>query len=485
MSNFPSRLQLIKTYFSKNFSKALATCALALAFPVEAIPDDLNQTRTVSPILPEDSLPFTISIEEPFFTLPAGLHSGASAVYKNKWVILAGRTNGLHGFDINPFPKNRQNTVAYVIDIETQRVYSRDLKSASSGLTQKQIDELSVTSPQSTMSGKTLYICGGYGIDSATGEFNTKDTVTAIDLPKFIDWVIRGKGTAASSLRQTSSSWMQVTGGTMYFTNPHLEGLLIFGQNFIGTYTAESNGIYTKQVRRFQIIDTGKKLYVQARDSESPNPNYRRRDLNVVPIIKGDKQEFLALSGVFTIAGGIWTVPVGISAEGETRMADPKAPNTFKQGMNNYVSATAELYSKSTRNMYVVQLGGLSYETYSSGTFTPDPEIPFTNQVTTIQMDDEGLFTQYLMNNEYPVILSTGSNYGNRLLFGAAAYFFYADGVPLFSNQVIDLDQLKSPVVIGYIVGGIMSTLPNTNYITDSTASPYVFPLMLIPRNQR
>lgn len=43
-------------------------------------------------------LPFTIEIEEiKNISLP-GLHSFAFGKYKNWWIILGGRTNGLHGF---------------------------------------------------------------------------------------------------------------------------------------------------------------------------------------------------------------------------------------------------------------------------------------------------------------------------------------------------------------------------------------------------
>ena len=36
-------------------------------------------------------------------------------------------------------------------------------------------------------------------------------------------------------------------------------------------------------------------------------------------------------------------------------------------------------------------------------------------------------------------------------------------------------------VVVGYIVGGIQSTLPNTNVESDSAASPYIFTVTLVP----
>ena len=151
--------------------------------------------------------------------------------------------------------------------------------------------------------------------------------------------------------------------------------------------------------------------------------------------------------------------------------------------MNQYNCASFGLYSTHSKDMYVLFPGGLSYGFYSGGVFTTDAEIPFINQVTTVKIDKNNNYTQYLMNEEYPFLVSTGSNPGNQLLFGTEAQFFPKDGIPLYSNGVIQLDALpKGPTVIGYIVGGIMSTLPNTNFITDSTSSPYVFTVTLIPR---
>ena len=49
-------------------------------------------------------------------------------------------------------------------------------------------------------------------------------------------------------------------------------------------------------------------------------------------------------------------------------------------------------------------------------------------------------------------------------------------------NGVLNLDNIRQPTVIGHVVGGIMSTLPNTNDQTDSAASPYIFTVTLIPR---
>ena len=188
----------------------------------------------------------------------------------------------------------------------------------------------------------------------------------------------------------------------------------------------------------------------------------------------------MAYAGVFTLSTGVWTVPVVIDDTGMPTMADPNLPTTFKQGMNHYICATASLYSKKYTNMYHLFFGGISYGFYSNGVFETDSEIPFINQVTTIQMDKNGKFSQYLMNGQYPVIKSTRTNPGNTLLFGAGAYFI-PNNILKYANGVISLDNIRQPTVIGYIVGGIQSTLPNTNVMADSAASPYVFKVTLVP----
>ena len=444
-----------------------------------------NQTATVSPILPGTDLPFQIRIAHNSLILPNGLHSYAYAIHKDKWLLLAGRTNGLHGFndDNYNFPPQRQNTTVYVVDLKEQCVYSKSLYDPSSGLSQYQIDTLSVTSPQSYQWKDTLYITGGYGVDSATGQFSTKDTLTAIDVPDMIHWVVHRnpEKSAVQSIRQICDPLVQVTGGYMTRVDNNLT-LLIFGQNFTGYYRDTSNGDYTQQVRCFEIIDNGKNLEIIPKPSESPNPNYRRRDLNVVPIIQpspfGLYPLNLALSGVFTLSGGAWTVPVSIYNDGSTFMPDPTDPDTFKQGMNNYASATMGLYSKDLSTMYITLFGGISFGYFKDGVFMTDPELPFINEVTTIQIDPAGQFTQYRMDNQYPIIPSLPN--GKPLLFGAGAEFIPVEGLSTYANGVIKFDKIDSHEIhIGYIVGGIQSKEHNTNSSADSAASPYIFKVYL------
>lgn len=446
-----------------------------------------NQTATVSPIQPETNLPFRLRIQLSDFSLPTGIHSGSYGVHKDKWLFIGGRTNGLHGFDpVNNFPPENQNTTVYVVDIKHKKVYAKSLFDPTANLTQAQIDTLSVTSPQFYQTGKTLYITGGYGIDTASNQFTTKDVLTAIDIHGLIEWVMKPKkdDTAAQHIRQTTHPIVQVTGGYM---DQNFKGdtLLIFGQNFAGPYEDSSNGIYTNQVRRFRIHDDGRKLSVHVKGSSTPNPSFRRRDLPVCAVMQDvlgfPLENFIAFSGVFTESGGVWTVPVEVSSKGVPFMADPNAGSTFKQGMNNYVCPTISMYSEHRKTQYVAFIGGISFGYFQNGVFTTDPEDPFINQVTTISRDKNGQYNQYLMSAEYPTLISTGPNPGNTLLFGAGAEFIPVRHVADYRNGVLKFDKIKKSRLIGYVVGGIQSTLPNTNTKADSTASPYIFEVYFDP----
>lgn len=466
--------------------------AIVLAMMAISAYAQQNQTNTTSPIiLNETGLPFSITIEKANFQLPLGFHSGVFGVYKGLWVFIGGRTGGLHGFggsDDN-FPTAQQNTTIYVINPVTGAVFSRSLNDPASGLTQAQVDTLSVTSPQGYQSGNTLYMTGGYGVDTSTGLFTTKPVLTAINLPGIVNWVLQpndSSNSVSKNIRQLVNPIFQVTGGEMLKLGNVTH--LIFGQNFTGFYHDGSNGDYIQQVRRFQIREVNGQLVLDFYPPvpQTPDPSYRRRDMNTLPVIMNTNNKlsygYVTYGGVFTLNSGVWTVPVVMNGSGNLFMNDPDAPNTFKQGMNQYVSAAAGLYSQKFKSMYNILFGGISFGYFVGNSFQTDTEIPFINQVTTVQMDWNGHFTQYLMNNQYPQILSTTVNPGNPLLFGAGAYFIPNPAIQKYDNGVMNLDQIRKPTLIGYIVGGIASTLANTNVNADSFGSTYVFKVTLIPK---
>ena len=79
-----------------------------------------------------------------------------------------------------------------------------------------------------------------------------------------------------------------------------------------------------------------------------------------------------------------------------------------------------------------------------------------------------------------------GTTPGPDLLFGSGAFFFPSNTLPKYPNGVIALDKLgSSPVLLGYIVGGIESSMAETdseNGNVDTHASNYIFTVTLIPQ---
>ena len=108
-----------------------------------------------------------------------------------------------------------------------------------------------------------------------------------------------------------------------------------------------------------------------------------------------------------------------------------------------------------------------------------DPNLPFINQITSIVNDQNGNYSQHLFG-EFPALYDANNN---RLRFGTDAEFFLAPGVPTYDNGVIKLDELTQHQTLGYIFGGIVSTLPNPSQVagTNTLASNQIFEVICTP----
>jgi len=481
-------LMIRRFLFSVLVSWSVFTVALSAAFNSATCIEAANQTATLSPVEINPNLPYRIEVRPVSFgaaELPT-LHSYAVGNYDGKWLLISGRTNGLHGFDaISPgqnFPPQFQNRDVWVIDIANKQSWHRSLNDAASGLTAAQVASLSMANNQFYQAGSKLYVSGGYGVNES-GNYVTVDTLSSIDVAGLGNWVTGGSGTAAAHIRQMNSPLVQVTGGAMYEIDGRTH--LVFGQNFQGPYSPASSGVYTQQIRSFDIVDAGIGLSIANASSSAAEFDYHRRDLNVFPTIRPDggstKQGLEVLSGVFTNTNGAWTVPVEIDAAGNPTMADPALSGTFKQGMNNYHSAKVGLYSEADGAMHEILFGGISlqYLDEATNSIVTDNQLPFVNDITTITIDAAGNYTQSHLG-DFPELLDLE---GNRLRFGANAEFLLADGIATFGNDVIKLDALHGETVLGHIFGGIVANAPHTRVSpsTLSAASNQLFEVVLIP----
>ncbi|MFO1058592.1 MAG: autotransporter domain-containing protein [Dongiaceae bacterium] len=466
---------------SRRVGLAAAAVLLLAAAPASAE----NQTPGFTTPVTDVALPYALALGVDDFgatALPT-LQSYAAGQADGEWVLIGGRTNGLHDFTnsgLVNFPPAAQNHTIWVIDPVTKQSWSRSLD--GSGLTTAEIDALSATNYETLQSGGRLYMVGGYGYDTTDAAFKTYDGLTSVDLEGLISWV-KGAPDAPpidSIFRTIHDPALQVTGGELSEVDGR--AMLVFGQNFTGGYTPGSNGDYTSQVRSFTIVDNGTALAITDLGA-SPDPGdpsqFRRRDYNLLDVVRRDpltgqlSDGLVALAGVFTESGGGWTVPVEIGADGVPVQADPSAPATFKQALNVYSSAKVGSFSETTGANYDTLFGGISAGTWDSGTgtFTPDPNLPFDSTITTIVIDRNGQYTQVVMAAAFPTLLSQTNS--EPLLFGAEAHFFLADGIPTFDNGVIDLDQLMATatsdqLVLGWVYGGIEADAPNFGHSAAS-----------------
>ena len=461
----------------------------------------VDQTDTFSPVTPwNGDFEIQLNLRDMGSSDVPTLQSFASAIHNDQWVVLAGRTNGLHNFTndgMKNFPPASQNSSVWVIDPATRQTWSRSLSDSGSGLGAAAIDSLSATNTQSTQRGDTLFVTGGYVYDSVNNDFTTYNALSAVHLPDLVNWVkTPGSSLAANTIMQTPGApsgdgtyeggFFQITGGEMMPIDDRMH--LVFGQNFDGPYTPDSNGVYSSQVRSFDIDynhASGSLSYSNATVSPGPGDDnkYRRRDLNVIPVLSpgpgGGEPEpgIVALAGVFYEGSGIWTVPVEIGADGVPSMTDPESdPDAFKQGMNHYNSANLGLYSKEQGEMTEFLFGGITGNTYDpdTGELVYDSNYPFSGQISAITIDSSGEYQQFF-SGEFPEVTDGD---GTPLLLGAESQFFPAAELPFLEGGVIDLDALTGETLLGYIFGGIAAEQPNFG---DSVASNLIFEVTYAP----
>lgn len=493
--------------------KIVATLSLLLSILTLGVPSTAvaaNQTATTTPVIVGGDLPYRVSLER--YDMGAAevpsLHSFIAGEHDGQWVVMAGLTNGLHGFDLDQstLPESKQNRSVWVIDPVAKTSWSRtiDPSDAGSGLTESQVLSITSANSQFEQVGDRLYMTGGYGDDDPADETSrgTFNTLTAFDLPGLVDWAKGGAGQAAAHIRQTedaANETFKITGGDMYAIDGTMH--LVFGQDYEGRYRGNLNGEYSKQVRSFTIQDDGTTLGFTQVGQSTPEEHFRRRDLNVYPTIvpnhDGSMSEGITvLSGVFTETRGAWTVPVEIDSSGIPLQIDggldpqnvggelDNASDVFKQGMNLYHSAKLGLFSANQQEMHQLLLGGITLQEYDplnanadANGFVTDNQLPNTNQLSSVVHDADGTYQQHYLG-EYPELFAED---GSRLRFGSNAEFFLADGISTYDNGVINLDALIGSSTVGYVYGGLIANAPHVfgNPAGLSSASGEVFAVVI------
>ncbi|MBK8561880.1 MAG: T9SS type A sorting domain-containing protein [Saprospiraceae bacterium] len=410
--------------------------------------------------------PFSIHLEPLNIPNVGGIQSYAFAQHEGKWLIIGGRLDGLHrrqpwaSFDVAG-----HNTLLMVIDPVAKQKWTAPMTSLPVPLR----EQLSSTNMEFAQDGDLLYLIGGYGYSATAGDHVTYDKLTAVNVPGVMEAIIVG-APIASFFRQITDGQFAVTGG--HLNKVYDIYYLVGGQRFDGRYNP-MNGpsftqTYTDAIRKFKLVDDGTTLTVTHLPAIVDADNLHRRDYNVAPQIMPNGQEGLtAFSGVFQKTVDLpYLNCVNVDSSGYS------VNNDFSQYYNHYHCAFLPLYSASKNEMHTVFFGGIAQFYDSLGVLVQDNNVPFVRTIARVTRDASGIMTEYKLPVEMPDLL------------GASSEFIPNEGLPLFPNGVLKLDELPNDTTfVGYIYGGIASSAPNVFWIntgTESTASSQVYKVSLV-----
>ncbi len=412
---------------------------LALAFLAQA----LNAQQQFSLHLQ----PFTID----GFT---GIQSFAYGQHGSYILLLGGRTDGLHRRQpFASFDPSGNNTLIQVINPESREHWTAPIN----GLPVPAREQLQSTNMEFYQEGEFLYLVGGYGYSPTAGDHITHNRLTAINVGALIDAIIEGQE-ITPHFRQVTDNYFAVTGG--YLEKIGDTFYLVGGQRFTGRYNPHDGPSfvqeYTNQIRKFRIIDDGTTLSVVGKEAVTDELNLHRRDYNVLPQVFPDGTPGLtAFSGVFQhsqdlpFLNSVDILPTGYSVN-----------NDFQQYLNHYHCGSAALYDAAGNKMHSVFFGGISqYFLDENEVLTRDDDVPFVSTIGRVTRSADGSMVEQKIG-ELPTLL------------GASSEFVIHPETPQYESGVIDINSLPdSTTLIGYLIGGIVSTQPNIFFINDGTQS--------------
>jgi hypothetical protein len=386
-----------------------------------------------------------------------GRQSFAVGQANGKWLIIGGRTDGLHRRQpFASFDTNGQPNELLVIDPVSKQKWTANLSILPIAIQ----EALKATNIDFIQNNNQLYLIGGYGYSNTLGDHTTFNTLTAIAVSETIAAIVSNNN-YSNYIRQTSNSIFQNTGGQLEKINDSY--YLIGGQDFQGRYNpmGPTHGpgftqTYSNQIRKFNILDNGTLLGVNNISIITDSVNLHRRDYNALPqILPNLSQGITAYSGVFQ-----QNVDLPYLNEVTIDSLSYVVNNNFNQYYNHYHCANIPLYSASRNEMHALFFGGIAQYYDSLGILVQDNNVPFVKTIARVTRDVNGTLAEYKLPIEMPALL------------GAGAEFIYRDNLPVYTNGVIKMDELSADsTVLGYIYGGINSSAKNIFWINDGSQS--------------
>ncbi|MDJ0840815.1 MAG: hypothetical protein QNK37_30165 [Acidobacteriota bacterium] len=470
------------------------------------------------PAAASGDIPFTLSldkIEIPVKEWP-GVHSFSAAEFEGKFIVVGGRTNGLHGFpadlkEPDAFPKSEANRTIYILDLPAGTVLGSQTTDA---LPKRIAQHLRATNPQYYADGNWLYIVGGYGESFEDPTLVTLPYITVLDLAALTNTILNGGPLDATFAAQhigfnANFAPAMVTGGEL---QPVFDKagrrqdnlyMLVFGQEFQGKYTRSGAGFTQEYLNRVHLIEMQAQrrilsvdltvkdhcVYpdIQTASNLPPDNPYHRRDLTVAPSRRPDgTYAVTAYGGVFKNDVEGYLEPIYVQTD--TTCVSLDEDTSAKQLMSQYNCAVIQMFDDAGKTMYSTFMAGISYYYWNGTGLVHDTVdlskgidgLPFIDSITTLKVNQAGT-NQYLhVGTTFPPTPVTPCGAKTIRLGGAETHFVPSHDVPVFANGVINLNAITTTRVLGYLIGGIGATEPYS--INGPTcSSPEVYRVVIQP----
>jgi hypothetical protein len=410
---------------------------------------------------------FTLKLNEKTITELPPIQSFVVSQNNNDWLIIGGRTDGLH--KRQPFasfvPENN-NTKIYVINPDNENVYAKEISFTNSNLN----EQLQSTNMEFIQIDNMLYIFGGYAYSPTEQDHITYPYLTVVNVPEAID-AIKNNKEIDDYFTQIYDERIRVTGGYAGFLNDTF--YIVGGQNFEGRYNPmgpdHGPGFeqeYTNSIKKFTIENNNGDYSIENYSEIIDEENLHRRDYNLVPqVFPNGERGFTAFTGVFQHTEDIpWLNTVDITDSGYD------VNNDFNQFLNQYHTAHTPIFDSQNNRMHTIFFGGIGrYFIDENGIMQDDTNVPFVNTISMVTRNSDGTMTEEKIG-EMPDLI------------GASAEFIPHPDIDLFHNEIIDFNQIVDSALVGYIFGGIKSNAPNVFFdnTTNSFASSKVYEVYLV-----
>lgn len=406
--------------------------------------------------------------------LPA-LQSFVIGVHEGEWLLIGGRTDGLHQRQpFAAFAPEDNNTAISVINPVSGLVWTYDLFTLPSALQ----EQLQSTNLQFCQQGKQLIITGGYGYSHSRKEHTTFDGLVVVDIPACIEAVKSHKG-LSKTIHYIHDSRMAVTGGQLAWLNGYY--YLVGGQKFEGSYNPlgpdHGPGFvqkYTNGIRKFKLINENDSLKIKDYSEIIDTAQLHRRDYNMLPQIFPDGSKgFTVFSGVFQYKADLpWLNTVNIS---ETSY---EVVPVFEQKLAQYHCAKTAMFDLIRMTSYNIFFGGISrFYMDENGKLQDDHDVPFVKTISMVIRDSKGQLAEYAIGN-MPDYL------------GASAEFIPSPGYEkIAGTDILSYNpSTADSIFLGYIFGGIRSTADKVFWINtgeESFASNRIYKVWLHPKSTK